>query len=300
MSEGSVGDLRALVDGALSERDDDRRADLVWQLARRDRVSRVATIKELLAGDRRRQALGADIVGVTPYFKHLEDREWAKEQRSPAADVEPFTPADCEWLTNVMTRCLDRSRDPDLVYSMVGAVGAQGLVGAAESVARHATDEDEDVREAVAVALAALRGEGALPQPAIQALIQLARDSVHAVRSWALFALGRATGTPIDMAETRAVFTENASDDDEDVREEAIRALALLGQVESLEKALDAYDFDEDLVEAARRAGDSRLQAPLQELLAKEMSTEQPDQETGQHVRDVLRRAIDSCRIAEP
>lgn len=254
-------------------------------------------LERLMASDDQDdRMLGAEIVAETPYYEGQSGRDWAKNEGWPGADVEPFTDADREWLASVLSRRLGHEQDPDVVFSMVQAAGRHGLVAASSSVIGHIDDADEDVRAEAAIALGTLAADRPAPEPMVRALLQLASDPVDEVRSWALFALGRATGMPVDTDKTRAIFSENLRHPDEEIQSEAVWALALLGDIECLERALSTSDYDEDLVEAARRAGDPRLHEPLLKLLAKEANLEQSDPETGQHVEAVLRRAIDACR----
>lgn len=293
--DNGSNDLEALVEDARQERDGERRDDLVWKIAQHDRSKRLGVVKQLMASDDRdAQMLGADVVAATPHFESPEDRAWAKEQGLPAADVEPFTSADRDWLARVLSRNLGDSQDPDLVQSWVKAIGTQGLAESTDAVIRHASDDDADVRMASAVALGDLGGRRP-PRHVVEVLLLLARDPVDVVRSWALFALGRARGTSVDTPEVRAAFIENATHPDGDVREEAISALALLGDVEMLEEALASCEFDLRLVEAARRTGDPRLHQPLLRLI-KKSRLEPTDPETSEHVLKALLGAAEACR----
>ncbi len=205
--------------------------------------------------------------------------------------IETFTEADLDRIARSLAQMLDSSEDPDVVLAAVRAVEEEELVAATESVARHAGDADADVRQAVARALGALRSDAGDPEHVVQALLRLARDPVDDVRDWALFGLGQGGGMPIDTPQMRAVFAENATHLHDGVRAESIRALAQLGDVEMLEKALSTYEFDHELVEAARRVGDPRLHPALLELLAEERSVT----ETWEYVRDDLLAAIAAC-----
>jgi HEAT repeat protein len=289
-------DLRRLADEARLEDDLDRRADLLQEIAWRDRDSRVALLERLLASDDRDdQLLGADIVSVTPNFG--TDREWAKEQGLRAADVEPFTEADRGWLVGLFVRNLDSSDDADLVYAWVQAVGSQELMDARDAVIRHAAHPDSDVRFACAVTLGELGVDDPDAESAVRALLVLARDPVDEVRDWATFALGQWGGAPVDTPEARAVFTENVTHANPEVRAEAIRALAQLGDVEMLQRAFDTYELDLDLVEAARQTGDPRLHQTLLQLLAEETeSDDSSDPEVTEYVREVLLAAAEACR----
>lgn len=275
----------------------DRRADLLQEIAWRDRDSRIALLGRLMASDERDdQLLGADIVSATPNFGTA--RAWAREQGLPAADVEPFTEADQNWLAGLLARNLDASDDADLIYAWVQAVGSQELVNARDAVVRHAADSDSDVRFACAVTLGELGVDGSAPESVVGALLVLARDPADEVRDWATFALGQWGGAPVDTPETRAVFAENVTHPNEGVRAEAIRALAQLGDVAMLERAFDIYELDVDLVEAAGQTGDSRLHEPLLRLLAEEADSDDDssDPETTEYVREVLVAAAEACR----
>jgi hypothetical protein len=288
-------ELRRLADEARSEDDPDRREDLIRKIAYHDRDSRVTLLEQLMASDDRDdQLLGAEVVSATPNFGAA--RAWAKEQGLAAADVEPFTDADRDWLGDLLARNLDRSQDADLVYAWVQAVGSQELLDATDAVARHAAHSDSDVRFACAVALCTLRA-GATPESAVRALLSLARDPVDEVRDWATFALGQGGGESVDTPEARALFAENVTHSSYQVRAEAIRALAQLGDVGMLQRAFDTYELDLDLVEAAQRTGDPTLHPLLLQLLAEETdSDDSSDPETTEHVREALVAAAEACR----
>lgn len=289
-------DMWLLVEAARRERDEDPRADLVWGIAQHGRNERMAVIKQLISrNDMEDRALAADIVAATPYFPDPEGRAWAREHGLPAAEVEPFETDDREWLTAALSRNLARSDDPDLVYASVGAIGKQGLVDAAEAVLAHARNADDDVRMASAIALGELSFDQPITEPVVRTLLLLAQDPVDVVRDWALFSLGRGSEPPLDLPEVRAVLAENVTHPDEDVREEAIRGLALLGDVTMIEQALENYELDLDLVEVARRAGDPRLRQPLLQLLERESRSEPSGPETSEYVREALLSAIDAC-----
>lgn len=289
-------DIWLLVDAARQESDDDLRDNLVWAIAQQRRDQRVAVIKQLMVGDDcEDKALAADVIATTPNFGGPEGRSWAREQELAAADVDPFTSSDREWLTAVLLQNLEQSQDPNLVYALIQAVGKHELVEAMHGVIDHTTDADDDVRRVCAVALGQLRNDQP-PPDVVRALLSLARDPADDVCDWALFALGQGGGAPIDLPEVRAVFAENVTHPDKDVRAEAVRALAQLGDVEMLEQALSNYELDLDLVETAGRVGDQRLRKPLLELLAEESRSGSSDPETSQHVRKTLLSALNACQ----
>lgn len=112
-----------------------------------------------------------------------------------------------------------RDPHPEVVRAAVSGLGHRPHPDALETLVVLAGHADSAMRWNVAVSL------GCYPDPAaIGALIQLATDVDSDVRDWATFGLG--TLQNADTPELREVLWRNLNDEDEDVRGEALVALA--------------------------------------------------------------------------
>jgi len=149
----------------------------------------------------------------------------------------------------------------DVVRAAVSGLGHRPHAASVEALLRLATSADSQMRWQVAVAL------GSYEEPeAIEGLIRLSSDPSNEVRDWATFGLG--TLRDDDTPEIRAALRRNLSDDDLDVRGEALVGLARRGDdgiVEALVKLLtpDCHVYELDAAEAL---ADPRLVEPLQAL----------------------------------
>ncbi len=157
------------------------------------------------------------------------------------------------------------------------------------------TEEDEDVLDAICVALGHLHDPRAIPalsfhkthpsanvrfgvvfglsgfedQMAIESLIELTTDQDDRVRDWATFGLGSQINA--DTLDIRAALFERASDDDEATRGEAFVGLARRKDqriIEPLVKELRQYPVAECnySIEAAEELADPRLLPVLKSL----------------------------------
>lgn len=295
---GSGGDdvvseeIDALLDAARHETDGDRQRELLGQVTKAGPVVVRRLAERLLSSrDVTDVALGADLVSAMPFFSP-EQVAVAQAMRRPVPDIAPFENDDCEAIAELIGRALGALSDPDAVQSCVVAAGKLQRPELLDAVLLHVGDGDPDVREACAWSLIILEPEGPSSR-AIAALIALADDPVGSVRDWAITALGGGGVEPVDTPETRRVFREHVEDRDEDAREEAIRALGLVGDAEMLARSLEFELVSTEAVEMAARLADWRLHEPLVRLRERGWArTSDPDL-TAQ-LGEVLRAAIEA------
>ncbi len=283
----------ALVAEARGEEDDyDRRWELLTSATRAGATFVRRTAERLLvSSDVVDIALGADLVSAMPFFS-AEQAAVAHELRWPVPDTAPFSAEDRDAIAVLIGRALSELSDPDALQPCVIAAGKLQRPELLDAVLRHVGDADPDVREACAWSLNGLEGETP-SERAVAALVVLADDPVGEVRDWAIFGLGGSGIEPIDTPETRRVFREHVEDSDEDAREEAIRALGLLGDAEMLARSLE-FDFvTTEEVELAARLADPRLHAPLVQLRERGWARTS-DPELAAQFDEVLRTAIEA------
>ena len=144
----------------------------------------------------RRRALGADLLGqATTVEVNLGER--AGQIFLPQLEVE---------------------RDPEVIGSIITALGHLGDKEAIGAVSAHANDADEDVRFSVAYTLPIL----GLTDDSLATLRELSRDPDSDVRDWATFGLAQ---SDTDDADTREALFARIDDSDADTRAEAMYGL---------------------------------------------------------------------------
>jgi len=120
----------------------------------------------------------------------------------------------------VVSRGAEQESDPVALNAAIAALGHIGNPEAVPLIARHCQHPDEDLRFTVANAL------GSFPNDprSCESLLLMVKDSDPDVREWATFALGVLSDA--DSAEIRDALLASLSDDNEDVREEALVGLS--------------------------------------------------------------------------
>ncbi len=213
-----------LVEFAL--REVDRESPLRWEaigeLARRSNPRVFEATRELLAsGHARRTLLGADIgarFGLEDAtFQSIEDPSFTERSR-------------LQVVSDLVKVC-GESDDPVLLSAALIGLGNHAVPLSCEAVVAHCGHPSEEVRQAVAYALAPMAA--ADPDPgspirarAVSALVTLGDDPAGEVRNWALFGLGQILDD--EGEEIREVFIRHLHDPHEEARREAEAGLARL------------------------------------------------------------------------
>lgn len=285
-----LGVLERAVGDARRESDDERQLQLLRAASKQAGSTPVRVLVErLLSSADRDERVLALTLAMTMSPVSDETRAWAHEQRLRLNVGEWFRGEDRAAIARLVGDELASTEDPAIAETAIYAVAHMEIRELLGAVLGHAEDDDADVRAACAWALNGLEEE--LSQRSIDALVALARDPVAEVRDWATFALG--ISGPIDTPAARAAYRANVADPDEDVRAEAVRALALLGDADCLVRALspDWLDIDRG-VELARELGDARLHGALLALRDADWGDGGLDDER----RASLAAAIEACR----
>lgn len=193
--------------------------------------------------------------------------------------------------------------DEDVVWSAVAAIGNLEHPDVVAVVSRAATHTDSDVRWRVIMAV----GDRQEDPQAVKLLVDGAVDVDPAVRNWAVFYLAGGDHDDVDVQEAPEIqraLERALSDDEPEVRMEALGGLIARGHLNHIEQLLTEYEAleendDEDtnwevhmrvLREAAVATGDRRFRRHLRELL-----------DEGDYRPWQLREAICACfRPGEP
>jgi HEAT repeat protein len=137
----------------------------------------------------------------------------------------------------------EREADPHVLAVIAEALGHLGEPWGLSWLLRLRRHPDAGVRDGVVSALA-----GRTNPLATDALIELSRDPVPAIRDWATFALGALA--PHDSPALREALVARLEDSEPEARIEAVHGLALRGDARAVEPALALLD--------AREPGGSR------------------------------------------
>lgn len=114
---------------------------------------------------------------------------------------------------------LEHEQDPAVLASAAVAVTHRSDERAAVALARHRGHPDARVRHGVVVGLLTMTAPAA-----IEAIVELSRDSDADVRDWATFALG--SQIDVDTPEVREALRNRTNDPDDETRCEALCGLA--------------------------------------------------------------------------
>jgi HEAT repeat protein len=235
-----------LIAAALTGEEDDESAwEAIGVLQRRGTREVLAAAARLLESPLpRERGRGADILGQLG----LPERTF---------------PEDC---VRLLLDVLRRESEPSVLQAVAVALGHQRDARAVPALVKLKGHESEDVRFGVVHGLA---GHD-LPE-ALSALIDLSDDPSADVRNWATFELGSMTEG--DTPELREALARRLTDDNEEVRGEALVGLARRKDARVLEPlmaALRAPTVMVLVVEAAQALEDRRLYPLLLQLRDKE------------------------------
>ncbi len=268
--------IAELIKYALAEPDEDKASDAVAALHLRGTRDVFDAARDLCASDDpERRALGADILGQlgTP------DRPFLEES------------------VDILLRMLATEHDPGVLYSIAIAFGQLQDSRGIEPLLRLVGHPDALVREGVAFGLGgALLGiKGRRHDDAIHALIGLTTDEDVDVRDFATTALACELLASVRMPEINEALLRRVSDEDAEVRAEALLGLAFRKDrriVEPLGRELsgqitDHYDMLL-LLEAAAEIADPSLCPVLQKLKDRGLKDE------------MLNPALAACRRGTP
>lgn len=158
---------------------------------------------------------------------------------------------------------LAHEQDPAVLSSAAVAVSHRSDERAALPLARHRHHPDAFVRHGVVFGLLTLEAPAA-----IEALVELSRDSDANVRDWATFALGNQIS--VDTPQVRDALRNRLTDPDDDTRCEALCGLARRGDasiVTLLSHELACGAPSPSLLEAAEQLAHPDLLPALLQLL---------------------------------
>lgn len=162
----------------------------------------------------------------------------------------------------ILAAMLTKETDPSVLECIGVAFGHLKDPRAVELLLPLKRHSNSDVRFGVVLGLT-----GQDRPDAIEALVELSRDSEELVRSWATFALG--TMSPADTPEIREALFARISDSHDETRGEALVGLALRKDervIEPLLSDLSSGNAGRLTLEAAEAIGDPKLYPALVEL----------------------------------
>ena len=229
--------LQNLVRAAL-RRDDDRRWHAIFALRLRGSPRTLALVASLCrSASWRRRELGCDIAAQ---LRRRHGAQYAVDETQA-----------------LLLHGLRDARD-EVARSAAAGAGHRPFDAALPELVRLSTHADAETRWSVACAL------GRYAQPAaIETLLRLARDVDADVRDWATFGLGTMSDT--DTPEIRELLWRNHTDDNEDVRGEALVGLAKCRDPRAVDAVLRALTGQVRVyaLEAAKELANPSLLEPL-------------------------------------
>jgi HEAT repeat protein len=233
--------VEELVRLALAEQDEDVASEAVTILHYRGSREVLEAATRLCASERAdERQLGANILGQLGVPKRT-------------------FPGEC---FETLAAMLARETDPSVLECIGVAFGHLEDPRAIELLLPLKNHTNPDVRFGAALGLS-----GHDRPDAIEALIELSRDSEEMVRTWATFALG--TMISADTPEIRAALFARISDPHDETRGEGLVGLALRKDprvIEPLIADLSSGNAGRLTLEAAEAIGDPRLYPALVEL----------------------------------
>jgi HEAT repeat protein len=278
----AVAELIAAARGLAADDDSDERWGIVRELQRRGDTETFEAALLLTQGPvGSERALGADVLAQFGYWNPDE------------ASVVPLRRRAAQRLIELCRQ----DPDSEVVYSAIQGLGHLGDPEGLDAVLEHVGSPDDELREAVALALPSVTGWGEASleedgsrdgQFIVAALLTLSSDESGDVRNWALFGLGQSLD--VDSPEVRDALARHLDDPHEDAQQEAMIGLARRGDVRALPFVLAALESESVpllAIEAAAHLADDRLLPSLQEL-------EDPESAT-----DPLHDALRNCDPAE-
>lgn len=269
-----------LLHAALTEDDEDLAWGAIAALHQLGNADTCKAARQLCASqDAHERHVGADILGQLA----LPERTFQEES------------------VQVLLSMLEHEQDPAVLHSIAVALGHRHDSRAIKPLARLKNHPHPDVREGVVHGLMAYEDE-----LAINTLIELSADPESLIRDWATFGLG--TQIKSDTPAIRSALLARTSDEDVDVRAEAIIGLARRRDqhvAELLISLLDPDIFWSDIssgdysrsleLEAAEELADPRL-LPALERLAHEWGGYNEAMVHEDSLYDVLEEAIKACQ----
>ncbi|HNG94367.1 MAG TPA: HEAT repeat domain-containing protein [Acidobacteriota bacterium] len=256
-----------LIQLALAATDEENRSEIIRTLHRRGGQTEFDTAAQLCQSDDARcRELGADILG---------------QLKSDQQDFQTEA-------VDVLLTLLNDSNE-DVLYSPIIALGHRQDERSVSALCALADHLSPEIRSAVAIALG-----GLVDELALETLIRLTADTDLDTRNWATFGLGSLT--PYDTPELREAFLLRATDENHEVRGEALVGLARRGDHRALVLIQQELDQDEIgilVLEACEYLGDPALLPRLQELEAK--WTASWGNTPNQLFESQLREAIAAC-----
>ncbi|HEY2468691.1 MAG TPA: HEAT repeat domain-containing protein [Terracidiphilus sp.] len=168
-------------------------------------------------------------------------------KRARAADIlgqlgktsENPSPLFPDELFKLLTAMLESETDPGPLSSVLAAFGHLGNPSAIPLILPFSYHPDTDVRFDLAFALGCFADD----KRTVSSLIKLMTDKDSEVRDWATFGLG--VLGDFDSPEIRDALFGNLSDQDEDVREEAMVGLAKRKDLRSLPEVISGLESEE-------------------------------------------------------
>lgn len=139
----------------------------------------------------------------------------------------------------ILTGMLDSETDPGTLSSVIGALGHLENPSAIPLILPFSYHPDRDVRFDLAFALGCLAGD----ERTISTFIRLMTDKDSEVRDWATFGLGGLGG--FDSPKIREALFKSLTDEDEDVREEAMVGLAKRKDLRCLPAVIKVLEDEE-------------------------------------------------------
>lgn len=171
------------------------------------------------------------------------------------------TPERAARFTDVLLLTLAKEQDVAVLEAMAAALGHLGDPRSVSALLPLKDHPDAHVRFGVVMGLSRYRDAQAL-----QALIQLSRDSDELVREWATFTLG-SQAREVDTPELREALVDRLSESHPKIRGEALLGLALRKDarvLEPLRRVLEGSEVSTLDVEAAQALEDVSLLPLLQ------------------------------------
>jgi hypothetical protein len=178
-------------------------------------------------------------------------------------------PGETLWgpeIAAALVRLAEDETNTDVWWSLAGALGHTWSAIGAPVLARLASHPNAGVRLQVACALPTC-ADGANPDVAVAALLDLMEDEDELVRDWATFGISRQLDA--DGPAVRHALACHVHDDDPETRDEAIVGLARRRDARAFDivaERLREASVGELVVEAASYLGDARLLPILEQL----------------------------------
>ena len=177
--------------------------------------------------------------------------------------------------------------DEFVIYCACCAIGHRGDAKSIAQLTRFAEHKNAQIRYGVVTSLSGLE-----TIEAIDTIITLSKDSDRDVRNWAMFGLG--TQIEADTPEIRQALHIGVSDNDSEIRGEALVGLAVRKDSRVIDLVLNEWKSYDDIsilsLEAAEEISSPRLYAKLSHF------NETLNCEEDTHFARQLQRALEACQ----